>query len=409
MKIAIVGAGIVGVTTAYELAHDGHEVTVFEQRSAAAEEASFANAGLLAPYLTTPCALAGKKAHSQAGPLGGTPTGIRMAQGAGLSELAWLWRWRRSPTPLAALEGLARYSSQRTLDLAARHELDFESHTSRLVLFRTAKDRAQLQPLLDWLRESGTPIQDISPEDARQREPGLSPEAPLDSVVLLPSATSGNCRLFAQMLRQGMQSAGVQFAFNTPVTALSSGPIGLQLQGDPDIRRFDTVVLCAGAASHALLRPHGLKLPMASVFGYSVSAPLREATHAPLTCAIDVQQQITITRQGQRIRIAGGAEVGSPQAPHHHATLQRLYRAVNDWFPGGAQLSGSLQIWRGARPTLPDGAPALGHSGLPGIWLNTGHGDGGWALACGSARVVADLIAQRTPEIDLQGMEAQRF
>jgi D-amino-acid dehydrogenase len=145
------------------------------------------------------------------------------------------------------------------------------------------------------------------------------------------------------------------------------------------------------------------------VYGYSVSAPLREATHAPLTSAIDVQQQITITRQGQRIRITGGAEIGSADAPHHHATLQRLYRAVNDWFPGGAQLSGSLQIWRGARPTLCDGAPAIGQSGLPGIWLNTGHGAGGWALACGSARALADLMAQRTPDVSLQGLQPQRF
>ena len=95
MKIAIVGAGIIGVTTAYELAHDGHEVTVLEQRSAAAEEASFANAGLLSPYLTTPCTIAGKPSPAAQRPWH-THTGIRLAQGAGLHELAWLWRWYRA-------------------------------------------------------------------------------------------------------------------------------------------------------------------------------------------------------------------------------------------------------------------------------------------------------------------------
>ena len=211
------------------------------------------------------------------------------------------------------------------------------------------------------------------------------------------------------MLRQGMQGAGVQFVFNAQVTRLSSQPTGIWVNGEPDMRRFDAVVVCAGAASHTLLRPRGIRLPMAPVFGYSVSAPLREATHAPLTSALDVQEQITITRQGQRVRITGGAELGSPQAAHHHATLQKLYRAVNDWFPGGAQLSGPLQIWRGARPTLTDGAPALGSTALPGIWLNTGHGAGGWALACGCARALADMLSQRTPEISVQGLEAQRF
>lgn len=408
MKIAIVGAGIIGVTTAYELAHDGHEVTVLEQRSAAAEDASFANAGLLAPYLTTPWSCAGGASPTALRPWQ-THGSIRLAQGAGLRELAWLWRWRRGHSPLSTLEGLARYSRARTLDIANRHELDFETSTARLLLFRSAKHRTQYQPLLDWLREAGTPVQDISPDAARQLEPGLSPEAPLDSAALLPDATSGNCRLFAQLLRQGMQGAGVQFVFNAKVTKLSSQPAGLWVEGEPDMRKFDAVVLCAGAASPTLLRPCGIQLPMASVFGYSVSAPLREATHAPLTSALDVQQQITITRQGQRIRISGGAELGSSQAAHHHATLQRLYRAINDWFPGGAQLSGPLQIWRGARPTLSDGAPAIGSTALPGIWLNTGHGAGGWALACGCARALADMIGQRTPEVSLQGLEAQRF
>jgi hypothetical protein len=113
-------------------------------------------------------------------------------------------------------------------------------------------------------------------------------------------------------------------------------------------------------------------------------------------------QQISITRLGQRVRIAGGAELAGADADHHTPTLQRLYRTLNDWFPGGAQLSSGLQVWRGARTMLPDAAPVVGPSGVPGLWLNTGHGAGGWALACGSARAVADLIGQRSPEIGLE-------
>ncbi len=203
------------------------------------------------------------------------------------------------------------------------------------------------------MREAGTAVQDMDADAARQVEPGLSPEAPLHSAVLLPHAVSGNCRLFAQMLRQGMQGAGVQFVFNAQVTSLSSQPTGIWVDGEPDMRRFDAVVVCAGAASRTLLRPRGIRLPMAPVFGYSVSAPLREATHAPLTSALDVQEQITITRQGQRVRITGGAELGSPQAAHHHATLQKLYRAVNDWFPGrGAVVGPAANLAR--RPPHPD-------------------------------------------------------
>ena len=163
------------------------------------------------------------------------------------------------------------------------------------------------------------------------------------------------------------------------------------------------VVVCAGAASHTCCaaRHSAAHGPGVWLFG---ERPLREATHAPLTSALDVQEQITITRQGQRVRITGGAELGSPQAAHHHATLQKLYRAVNDWFPGrGAVVGPAANLAR--RPPHPDRwRPALGSTALPGIWLNTGHGAGGWALACnGCARALADMLSQRAPEISVQG------
>lgn len=181
------------------------------------------------------------------------------------------------------------------------------------------------------------------------------------------------------------------------------------MHGESGARPFDAVVLCAGMASAALLRPLGLRLPMVAVHGYSVSAPLREALHAPVASVVDSLHQITITRLGQRVRITGGAELGGQDAPHHAPTLQQLYLGMNEWFPGGALLSSGLQVWRGARPTLPDGAPVVGASGVPGLWLNTGHGAGGWALASGSARAVADLIAQRSPDVSLDGLGIQRF
>lgn len=410
MKIAIVGAGIVGVTTAYELAHDGHEVTVFEQRSAAAEEASFATAGLLAPYLGTPWAAPG---FGHALRLMGSLATLRMAGGISRANMGWLRRWRRAAAlhnaPAAALDRLALYSQSRLHRIASQHELDFEATEGRLILLRTEHEREQLQPALAVLRDGGVTVQEVDAPAARRIEPGLCPEAPLAGAIHLPTASAGNCRLFALQLRQGIQGAGVDFAFNTRVDRISATPVGVTLQGHAETRRFDAVVLCAGAASAALLPAVGLPLPMAAVYGYSVSAPLREATHAPRASVVDAGQQIAITRLGQRVRIAGGAELAGADAAHHAPTLQRLYRTLNEWFPGGAQLSSGLQIWRGARPMLPDGAPVIGASGVPGLWLNTGHGAGGWTLACGSARALADLIAQREPEVSLDGLGMRRF
>ena len=410
MKIAIVGAGIVGVTTAYELASDGHEVTVFEQRSAAAEEASFATAGLLAPHLLSPWAVPG---FGHALRLMGPHATLRLSGGLSRANWAWLSRWRSathaSSAPAAALERLAQYSQSRLQALAQRHELDFEASEGRLVLLRTEQERAQLQPALQVLRDSGVALREIDADVARQIEPGLSPEAPLAGAIHLPDARAGNCRLFAQLLRQGTQGSGVHFAFNTRIDRIGTTPVGVVVQGESDLRRFDAVVLCAGTASAALLPALGLRLPMAAVYGYSVSAPLRESTHAPQASVVDAAQQISITRLGQRVRIAGGAELAGADAEHHAATLQRLYRTLNDWFPGGAQLSSGVQVWRGARPLLPDGAPVVGASGVPGLWLNTGHGAGGWALACGSARALADLMAQRAPEVPLDGLGMRPF
>ena len=410
MKIAIVGAGIIGVTTAYELASDGHEVTVFEQRSAAAEEASFATAGLLAPHLLSPWAVPG---FGHALRLMGPHATLRLSGGLSRANWAWLSRWRSathaSSAPAAALERLAQYSQSRLQALAQRHELDFEASQGRLVLLRTEQERAQLQPALQVLRDSGVALREIDADVARQIEPGLSPEAPLAGAIHLPDARAGNCRLFAQLLRQGAQGSGVHFAFNTRIDRIGTTPVGVVVQGESDLRRFDAVVLCAGTASAALLPALGLRLPMAAVYGYSVSAPLRESTHAPQASVVDAAQQISITRLGQRVRIAGGAELAGADAEHHAATLQRLYRTLNDWFPGGAQLSSGVQVWRGARPLLPDGAPVVGASGVPGLWLNTGHGAGGWALACGSARALADLMAQRAPEVPLDGLGMRPF
>ncbi|MBD9393726.1 FAD-dependent oxidoreductase [Acidovorax sp. ACV01] len=410
MKIAIVGAGIIGVTTAYELASDGHEVSVFEQRSAAAEEASFATAGLLAPHLLSPWSVPG---FGHALRLLGPHATVRLAGGLNRANWTWLRRWRNATransAPAATLERLAQYSQARLQAIASQHELDFEVCAGRLVLLRTEQERTQIQPALQVLRDCGVALREIDAQVARQIEPGLSPEAPLAGAIHLPDASAGNCRLFAQLLRQGTQGSGVHFVFNTRVDRISSSPTGVAVQGESDVHRFDAVVLCAGMASAALMPPLGLRLPMAAVYGYSVSAPLRESTHAPLASVVDASQQISITRLGQRVRIAGGAELAGADAEHHTATLQRLYRTLNDWFPGGAQLSSGVQIWRGARPLLPDGAPVVGASGVPGLWLNTGHGAGGWALACGSARAVADLIAQREPEVSLDGLGMRRF
>ena len=170
--------------------------------------------------------------------------------------------------------------------------------------------------------------------------------------------------------------------------------------------------VCAGLASAQLLRPLGLKIPLAPVYGHSISAPIRESLNSPRSAVMDERYKVAISRLGQRVRVAGSAEIGGDPGLKRPAAIQTLYKVLHDWFPGAAQLANTgsaVQEWKGARPMLPDGPPVLGATGIPGVWINIGHGSSGWALSCGCARAVADLMAGRAPEIDIEGLGVERL
>jgi D-amino-acid dehydrogenase len=148
------------------------------------------------------------------------------------------------------------------------------------------------------------------------------------------------------------------------------------------------------------------------VYGYSISAPIRESMNAPRSALMDERYKVAITRLGNRVRVAGSAEIGGSLLKKRPAAIQTLYKVLHDWFPGAARIAttgAAVQEWKGARPMLPDGPPLIGATGVPGVWLNLGHGSSGWALSCGSARVLADLMAGRAPEVDIDGLGVERL
>nr|WP_315201913.1 FAD-dependent oxidoreductase [uncultured Albidiferax sp.] len=415
MKVAVIGAGVVGVSTAYELAADGHQVTVFERRSAAAEEASFANAGLLTLGTALPGPPSGMLATVVQG-LFSRNAPVQLGWGLTGSELAWLWKQRRAQQPSAylahhaRLQRLAGYSAERLQTLTHQLHLDYDRSEGSLLLLRTAKELAQAQPGLQWLREAGVAWQQLDAEAARRHEPALNADTPLAAAIHLPGDAVGNCRQFTMLLKPQAQQLGVQFEFNCTVARIEPAQAAtIFIANESTPRRFDAVVVCAGLASAALLRPLGIPIPLAAVAGYSLSAAIREPLNAPVSAVVDGQHQISIARMGQRVRVAGGITMGSRPDTKDPATIARLYKVLYDWFPGAAQLASNVQIWKGTRPTLPDGTPLIGPSGLPGVWLNLGHGSYGWALASGSARVTADLVAGRVPEVDMDGLGLERL
>ena len=158
--------------------------------------------------------------------------------------------------------------------------------------------------------------------------------------------------------------------------------------------------MCAGAASTQLLQPLGQHLHIAPIYGYSVSALLREPLNAPRGALMDERYKVAISRLGQRVRVAGSAEIGGNPHIKRASAINTLYKVLQDWFPGAALMHQGVQEWKGARPMLADRPPLVGASGLPGVWLNTGHGSSGWALSCGSARLLADAIANQPAAIN---------
>ncbi len=418
MKVAVIGAGIVGITSAFELALDGHEVTVFERRGAAAEETSFANAGIVAPGYVTPWAAPGMPAKVLRH-LFGRHSPVRVGLPLSMSDLSWMLKWYRSCTPQTYLANrtrmhrLAFYSRARLHEVSVGLELEYDCSPGYLVMLRSEKDRRLAQPGLELMREAGVAFGLLDADQARRVEPALNPDTAFAGAVHLPDDGVANCRQVALLLKTEAQRLGARFEFNKAVAQIDRARAAtILVAGEEALRHFDGVVLCGGVDSAALLKPLGLKIPLAPVYGYSISAPIGEPLNAPRSALMDERYKVAISRLGNRVRVAGSAEIGGSLQSRRQSSIHTLYKVLRDWFPGAAQhanLGVKVQEWKGARPMLPDGPPVIGESGLPGLWLNLGHGSSGWALSCGSARALADLMAGKRPAIDMEGLGVGRL
>lgn len=420
MRIAVIGAGIVGVTSAYELAAAGHDVTVFEQGSSIAAEASFAPAGLDGEGWAaawSPLAVSG---HLLGLALRGRlPAALALGSPAG--NLGWKLKWLRANRAAMQrelhhrLHRLASYSRARTAELTQSLHLDFERSSGVMVVSRSAAESHRLLSGLALLDQLGVRHQRLTADECRALELGLNPQAPLNGAVRLMDEGAGNSREFAHLIKQQAQRHGAHFAFNTQVLAIQPGTkpeLTLHRGTERSRDTVDAVVLCAGLASVPLLTKLGLSLPLVGVTGLSVTAPLRlDDIHpqvGPTSVLLDPRRGVSIVSAGNRLRASGGTRVGAMSRAQEAAAWKTLYSALDDWFPGAARIA-QAQQWRGESPSLPDGLPVLGRSGLEGVWLNLGHGCVGWAVACGSARVLSSLISGGMAEIDTTGLTIDRF
>jgi len=411
-KIAVIGAGIIGITTAYELALKGHEITIFDQNSACAEEASFANGSIFAPSFVSPWIAPGlpkylfKQLFTEHSP-------VRFG-GLGRKELAWIAKWRAACkmdsylSHRSQLHNLASFSSEVLKEITRKLNLDYERTQGFMVLFRTAEERKNSQPSLQFYKEMGIQCSEMSPLEVRAKEPALKTETPLAGGLYFAEDGVANCRQFALLLKEECERLGVVFKFNSKVTPLTSSQPTLIKTQDQSFK-FDDVVICSGIQSAELLSPLNIHIPILPIYGYTLSASIREHIDAPLSAVMDDRYKVTISKMGQRIRVSGISQIGGSNKTPIKGAYKFLYKTLNDWFPGSARTSERVQEWCGARASLPEGVPLIGSTKVPGIWLNVGHGASGWTLSCGAAKAVAHLINDELPGINIVGLGVSRL
>ena len=419
MHTIVLGGGVIGVSTAFFLREQGCEVTVIEREVDVALSTSFGNAGVIAPGCVTPWAAPGMPAKiakylfKPASPLIFRPT---------LDPAQWRWiaRWLRE-CDLARfrvnkqrMQRVAYYSRACLQEFRTRYTFEYGRSKGYLQLFRSDYDVELAQPSLAVLRDAGIAHREVSAAECVQIEPGLrwARETPV-SGLYLPDDEAGDCARFTRELRMLCERAGVRFRFETSVNALDvqGGAVrGVRIDSarGSETLAADAVVVALGVDSAALLAPLGVKVPLSPVKGYSATLPVIDDEKAPRAALMDESLKTAITRFGTNLRVAGTAELGNARATLREQALHTLMKVLDDWFPHAAKPT-SAHFWVGRRPMTPDGAPLLGPSGVDNLWINLGHGSTGWAMSLGSARVVADLITQRTPEIDLDGLTLARY
>jgi len=413
MQIAVIGAGLVGISTALELSKDGHEVSVFERGASIATEGSFAPHGAIVPGLL--------QAHPAWGlRLFGPQPSMNPAHWAGQ-----LTRWRADRSERAAARrsvacDLARLGLQQLTTATDVEQLELEGSRGAMMMIRRPSDCARAQALADTLVATGERVELRSADGARLVEPALNGDTALAGALHWPHAVSANCRQLAQALKSASQRMGARYFLQHVVRALNPGArpgvlvmpaSGGSVPGAVP-QEFDVVVVCAAADSAALLRPLGIRLPWQAVHSCSVTAPLRDSDdadrHLPRGILLDPDRHVIVSRLGQRVRVAGRARPGPPRQTPSSSDVAPLYAALDAWFPGAARQA-RAQAWAGAQPAFADALPALGPSGVPGIWLNLGHGAHGAAWAGATARLLAERLAGREPSLDMTSLDPQRL
>ncbi|MDI7861730.1 D-amino acid dehydrogenase [Rhizobiaceae bacterium n13] len=416
MKITILGAGVIGVSSAYYLAKAGHEVTVIDRQSGPALETSFANAGEISPGYASPWAAPGipQKALKWLF-MKHAPLIIRPMMDK--ATLAWIAAMLRNCTSAryAVNKGrmvrLAEYSRDCLIALRDETGIEYDHRTQgTLQVFRTKKQLDGIGKDIEVLRADGVPFEVLDPDGCVAAEPGLGRvREKIVGGLRLPNDETGDCFIFTNELAKRAEALGVRFHYGVDIHAIRAqcDRIDAIETSIGDIEA-DVFIGALGSYTPALVKPLGLKVPVYPVKGYSITVPILDESRAPVSTVMDETFKIAITRLGDRIRVGGMAEIAGFNNDLPERRRSTLVHSVEDLF-GGAGDQSRATFWSGLRPMTPDGTPIIGRTRHKNFYLNTGHGTLGWTMACGSGRVLADLVSGNRPEIESADLALSRY
>ncbi len=416
MKVLVLGAGVVGTTSAWYLRARGHEVTVIERQSAAGLETSFANGGQVSVSHVEPWA-------NPSAPwkilkwLGQADAPLLFRP-----RLDWQqWRWglqflleclpSRTRRNMLQILAISKYSGEMLRELRATTLLAYDDlQRGILQIYTERADFDEAAAAAELVRSYGIAREIKTAGECIAIEPALG--ARRDWIVggtYTASDESGDARKFTQGLAARSFARGVVFRFGMTIDSLevAGGTVagvvahGTGAGGEPrrEVLRADAYLVCLSSYTPRLLAPLGLRVPVYPAKGYSATLPIVNAAAAPSVSVTDDAKKIVFTRLGSRLRAAGTAELSGYNLDLNTVRCEALTRRASEWF--GASIDASrAEYWTGLRPATPSNVPLIGKTRYPNLYLNTGHGTLGWTMAAGSGKAIADLMSGRKPDVD---------
>ena len=417
MRVLILGSGIIGTTSAYYLAKQGHDVTVIDRQNSVALETSHANAGQLSYSFSSPWAAPGlplsliKWMFSKYPPLVINPN-LNSETVKFLYQMLKNCNSKSYEVNKSRMVRISNFSKKCLLELEKDEDIFYEQRKQgSLLLFKSAKQIENIKKDLSLLEKLNIQYELLDLNGCIQAEPGLHHvKSEFTSGLRFANDCTGNCYLFTNQLYKKCLEMGVKFEFNTQIEDIQIEKERISSiktnRGEFD---SDSYVVALGSYSSKILSKIGINIPLYPVKGYSITLPVLNNEDAPQSTIIDDTFKIGITRLGNNIRVAGTAHITGYNLELREKSLSLLKYGLNRLFPYATEECDDMKFWAGLRPNTPDGPPIIGSTPYSNLYLNTGHGTLGWTMSLGSGKLLADIISGIEPEISAEGIDMSRF